>query len=361
MRVKFAKTLAAALCLSAATFVWAQEQQGGSTPAPAQVGAAGSTGGVTEALGVVTDAGGIRRYQLGPGDVLDLRVYNEITVTGRYRVDDDGNLDIPLVGTVPARCRTDLEVKQDILTGLKKYLKAPSVSLSIAERNSRPMATVYGAVRAPTRAQMNRRVRLIELLAVAGGTTEAAGSDIQVYHTEPLLCPTVEEVAQMEAEKEKASADPLAVPYTTYKIEDMKLGKSDANPYVRPGDIVIVLEANPIFVTGFVRQPSNLYLKEQMSLTRAIAQVGGVAPGAKKDKVYIYRKKTGQLKPEVIVANLEAIQKQKADDIALQPYDIIEVRDSSPWSPGNLPRTLLGLATNGAQQMVTGGTVRIIN
>lgn len=358
MRVKFARSLAAALCLSAATFVSAQEQQGGGTPAPTQVGAAG---GMSEALGVMADGAGIRRYQLGPGDVVELRAYNEPTLTGRYRVDDDGMLDIPLAGIVPARCRTDLEVKQDILTGLKKYLKSPSVSLSIVERNSRPMATVFGAVRAPTRAQMNRRVRLIELLAVAGGTTESAGSEIQVYHTEPLMCPTAEEVAQMEAEKQRAADDPLGVPYSAYKIEDMKLGKSDANPYVRPGDIVIVLEANPIFVTGFVRQPSNLYLKEQMSLTRAIAQVGGVAPGAKKDKVYIYRKKTGQLKPEVIVANLEAIQKQKADDIALQPYDIIEVRDSSPWALKNLPTTLLNFATSGAQQATTGGMVRIIN
>lgn len=356
MRVKSSIILAAAFCLLAAQPFAAQDQGTSAPPQQASI----ASGAASEALGTVTDGVGIKRYQLGPGDVLELRVYNDPTLTGKYRVDDDGFIDVPLIGTIPAKCRTDLEMKQDIITGLRKYLKSPSVSLSIVERNSRPNAVVYGAVRSPTRAQMNRRVRLIELMAVAGGATEQAGGDIQIYHTEALMCPGPEDLVEMQ--QETKGDDALAMPFNIYRMEDVRLGKLESNPFIRPGDIVIVHEAPPIYVTGpGVRQPSNLYLKNNMSLTRALAQVGGVVKGAKSDKVRIYRQKPGQLEPEVVIVNYDAIRNQKAQDVALQAYDIIEVRDQSAWTLKNLPTTLLNLATSGASQVVSGGAVRIIN
>lgn len=355
MKAKSLTALPAALfCLLAASFVFAQDQ-GGQSGSATGSNASGSGG----ALGTVSDQAGIRRYQLGPGDVVELRVYSDTTLTGKYRVDEDGNVDIPLVGIVSAKCRTDLELKQEIVTGLKKYLKNPSASLSVVERNSRPMATVFGAVRAPMRVQMNRPVRLLELLAVAGGATEQASADIQIYHTEPVMCPGPEDLAQMEAEKK--SADALTPPFNTYSIAAVKTGSLEANPFIRPGDIVIVQEAFPIFITGAVVQPANLYLRNDMTLFRAIAQVGGIRKDGKSDKVYIYRKKAGQDKPEPIIVNYDDIRKGKAPDVALQPYDIIMVRDSSPWEPSKLPGTLLGLAMGSAQSIVTNAPIRIIN
>lgn len=353
MRKKSLFVIVAAFCALAAMPLYAQDQGTATTQTSASVSSVGGA----EVPGALADAAGIRRYQLGPGDVIELRVYNDTTLTGRYTVDDDGLIDIPLVGTVQAKCRTDLDVKQEVLTGLKKYLKNPSISLSIVERKSRATAVVFGAVRVPTHAQMNRRVRLLELLARAGGTTEEAGNEVQVYHTEPLMCPSPEELAQ--AEEERKNADDL-LPYNVYTLEDVKTGKESANPFVRPGDIVIVVNAKPIYVTGFVRQPANLYLQPNMSLSSVIAQVGGTTPEAKKDKVYIYRKQEGQLEREVIIANLEAIQKRKEPDIELKPYDIIDVRDNSPWSKTRILQTLTGFATQGAAQVVTGGAFRII-
>lgn len=350
---------AAALCLVAASVVAAQDQQGQQSSTTSSSASGSQAGSNSGALGMVSDAVGIRRYQLGPGDVVELRVYNDTTLTGKYTVDVDGNIDIPLVGAIPAKCRTDLQLKEDVLAGLKKYLKNPSISLSVAERNSRPMATVFGAVRAPTRVQMNRRVRLIELLAVAGGATEQASADIQIYHTEPIMCPTEEDMVVLESEKK--TEDAIGVPFNVYDISDVKAGKQNANPYIRPGDIIIVQEAFPIFVTGAVVQPSNLYLRNDMTLFRAIAQVGGLRKDAKTDKVYIYRKNKEGKAADPIIVNFDAIRKNKAQDVPLEPYDIVEVRDASPWSAAMLPKTLLGIATGAAQQVVSAGSVRIIN
>ncbi|HVF54675.1 MAG TPA: polysaccharide biosynthesis/export family protein [Pyrinomonadaceae bacterium] len=352
MKVKNTLLLLAVCCLFAAP-VCAQEGS-------AQNVSVSGSGGLTTP-GSALDALGVKKYLLGPGDVLDLRVFGEPQFNGTLVVNDEGNIEVPFVDDpISARCRTDREIKTDIVKALARYLKKPQVSLRVAEMRSRPAAVVFGAVRSPTRVDMRRRARLLEVLSTAGSVTEQASGDIQVFHTESVMCPEAEDLAEMALAKPETE-DALALPYSLYKISELKKGKREANPYVRPGDIVIVQEAYPVYVTGAVVSPNNLYLRENLSLSRAIAQVGGPRKGAKTDKVRIYRTKPGgELEPEIIVASLDAIRKNKQADIALKPYDIIDVSDGSPWSPKNIPTTLLGLAVGGASQVVSTGAVRII-
>ena len=331
-------------------------------PAAAQDGAGAAqvsvpASSVSAAPGL--DAMGIKKYMLGPGDVLDLRVFGEPQFSGPLVVDDEGRIEVPFVDDpIVAQCRTDREIRKDIVDALSKYLKKPQVSLRVSEMRSRPPAVVFGAVRNPSAYDMRRRVTLLELLARSGSVTEQASGDIQVFHTTPLMCPEPEDLVEMAKEK-PSTGDALALPYNTYRMLEVRQGKKEANPVVRPGDIVIVQEAHPIYVTGAVVSPNSLYLRENLSLTRAIAQVGGKRKGAK-DKVRIYRSKEGVLEPEIIEVNLDDIKKNKAPDIALKPYDIIDVSDGSPWDLKNLPLTMLGFAQQGASSIITNGSVRIL-
>jgi polysaccharide export outer membrane protein len=328
--------------------------------APAQDGGAGSApaGGGGDGASAV-DAAGVRKYLLGPGDVLDLRVYNEPQFNSMLVVDDEGNVSVPFIDNpVPVQCRADREVKADIIKALERFLKKPQVSLTVTQMKSRPPAVVYGAVRNPSAFDMRRRVRLIELLSRSGSVTEQASGDIQVFHTETLMCPQPEDLPAVEAQKK--TADAIAVPYSVYKIEDVKNGVQEANPVIWPGDIVLVQEARPIYVTGAVMQPAGLYLRQNLTLSLAIAQVGGPKPGAKTDKVRVIRSKPGELNPEILVYNLDDIKKKKQPDVALLPYDVIDVSAGSPFDPKNLPMTLLGFARQSAGQIVTYGSVRII-
>jgi polysaccharide export outer membrane protein len=351
------KSLLFALALGVSSVPAALAQQ--SAPPPQITNAAANVG--SSASGSALDAMGVKKYLLGPGDVLDLRVFNEPQFNGQLVVDDEGRVEVPFVDTpILAQCRTDREIRKEITDALAKYIKKPQVSLRVTEMRSRPPATVFGAVRSPTKVSMLRRTKLLEVLAAAGSVTEQASGDIQIFHTSPLMCPEPEDEAQLALEK-RPTDDALAVPYTTYKILDVRAGKETANPYVRPGDIIVVQEAYPIYVTGAVIAPNSLYLRENLSLSRAIAQVGGARKGAKTDKVRIVRTKPGgELEPEIIVADLDAIRKQKQPDIALKPYDIIDVSDGSPWSLKNLPLTLLGFAQAGAQNVISAGSYRVI-
>ncbi len=345
------------LCLGLTLPLEAQQNTASPSSSPPQqsISSAGS-----DTMNNALDQMGVKKYQLGTGDVLYLRVYGEPQFDGPIVVDDMGNIELPFIEEpILARCRTDREIKEDVVAALKKFIKKPQVAFRLAEAKSRPPAVVFGAVRQATRVQMNRKARLLELLSQTGGVTEQAGGDIQIFHTEPVMCPEPGEEVIAQAEQTSPN-DPLQVPFNVYKITDLKLGKQEANPIIRPGDIIIVQEATPIYVTGAVLSPSNLYLRENMSLTRAIAQVGGIRKGAKPSEVRIYRQKLGALRPEIIKADYDAIKKQKKEDIALMPYDIIEVPEGSAFSPKNLPQTLLNFAMGGANNVVQNSTVRIL-
>ncbi|HKG11780.1 MAG TPA: polysaccharide biosynthesis/export family protein [Pyrinomonadaceae bacterium] len=339
-------------CALAATAAAQDGTSGGASPQAGVMNAGGS--GVS-----APEAAGVKKYLLGPGDVLDLRVYNEPQFNGLLVVDDEGKVAVPFVDEpLTAQCRNDREVKADIVKALEKFLKRPQVSLRVTDMKSRPAAVVYGAVRNPSAFDMRRRVRLIELLSRSGSVTEQASGDVQIFHTEEPMCPEAEDLLML-AEMKKTN-DAVALPYSVYKIEDVKNGLKESNPVIWPGDIVLVQEARPIYVTGAVVQPSPLYLRENLTLSLAIAQVGGARKGAKTDTVRIIRKKAGALNPDILVYNLDDIKKQKKPDVALMPYDVIDISDGSPWSLKNIPNTLLGLATQSAGSVVGYAPMRII-
>src|SRR5215210_4717226 len=219
------------------------------------------------------DIQGSKSYLLGPGDVLDIRVFGQPELsTSNAQIDSDGNLSsLPFLETpIPAKCRTDKQVQKDIATAYAKFINNPQVSVRIAERNSRQPATVFGAVRQPTRVEMKRKVRLNEMVAVSGGFTERSAGTIQILHTEPLMCPGPGE------ESEAAPIDGTRIPLQIVKISELRSGKTEANPVIRPGDYVLVTEAEPVYVTGAVLAPGGVYLRDQLMLSRAVAMVGGV-------------------------------------------------------------------------------------
>src|SRR5262249_27396791 len=134
---------------------------------------------------------GRKRYLVGPGDLIDVRVFGQPDLSSQVEIDDEGNLSsLPFVEEpIPAMCRNEKDIQKSIATAYSKYIKSPRVSVRVIERRSRPPAVVFGAVRSPTRVQMMRRVHLHELLVVAGGVTLTASGTIQIIHTEREMCP----------------------------------------------------------------------------------------------------------------------------------------------------------------------------
>jgi polysaccharide export outer membrane protein len=318
--------------------VRSQEQQtSSSAPPPSHDGGSGST----------VDNQGITKYLLGPGDVLDVRVFGQGDLNATVEIDSDGNItSLPfLEAPILAKCRNEKEVQTDVAKAYAKYIKNPQVSVRTAERKSRPPATVFGAVRQPTRVQMQRRVRLNELMAASGGFTERAAGTIQILHTEPVMCPAPGE------EAESRPIDGTQVPMQIVKVSDLRAGRPEANPIVRPGDYILVTEAEPVYITGSVNTPQGVFLRDQLTLSRALAMVGGPKKEAKLNDIHIYRQKPGSQTQDIIHVDYSAIKHNKAKDVFLEPYDVVDVPEAGIFSSGRIAQTLLGAASGSLTTM----------
>jgi polysaccharide export outer membrane protein len=286
------------------------------------------------------------RYRIGPGDVLTILVRKAPELSGPVRVDQRGMIRIPMItGEISAACRTEAELAAEITTLYLEYKTNPNVEVFVSDFQSRPVA-VIGAVRNPSQFRLQRQVRLLELISFAGGPSEQAGRVVNLIHAGgPGIC-----------EKDAAAGDATATAQTleVIKLSDAIKGVDGANPYVRPGDIVSLPDADQVYVVGYVYGPRPIPLKDKtITVSQAIAMAGGPQREASTSKVRIVRQgEDGRSKQEIPV-DLKAIMKMQAPDIALLPNDIVEVGSSNS-------KMLLHMLTGTLPTVVTSGAVRAI-
>ncbi|HXG86371.1 MAG TPA: SLBB domain-containing protein [Pyrinomonadaceae bacterium] len=278
-------------------------------------------------------------YLVGPGDVITGKVLGESQFDFTATIDEDGKFQVPFFEkSIMAKCRTERELRSDVTQLLAKYLKNPLVGVSVSQRNSRPKATIYGEVRAPQQVTLEKKVRLLELLAFAGGVnTERAGGTIQVFHTQPPMCEESYEDGGVMAQ----SGSDLDFPYRIYSLNTVQQGSPQSNPIIYPGDIIVVNEAKPVFITGQVLATGKLLIPEGgLSLRQALASIGGIQPTAKSKDIKIYRLKANSQEREIISVNYDLIRKGEQKDVMLSPYDIVEVDKAKK----SIAQTILDIA-----------------
>jgi polysaccharide export outer membrane protein len=262
------------------------------------------------------------RYRIGPGDVLDVRVFNKpILSRENVRVNGNGMIRMPLIDDdILAACRSEGELAKEIATRYLKYQRNPQVDVFVKEYQSQPVA-VIGAVNQPSQFKLQRRVKLLELIAFANGPAERAGRSINVVHGEQtgMVCQSAEAVED----------DIIKTGLNSYKLRDTLNGEEVANPYIQPGDIVYIPDADQAYIVGNVFKPTPIPLRDPVTLSEAIARAGGTQPDTKKDKIRIVRQRPGSMSKEEIIVDLSAIEKRKSPDVLLQANDIVDVPTNS--------------------------------
>ena len=125
------------------------------------------------------------RYLLGPGDTVLVTVFRYPELSRAVRIEGDGTIRLPLIRSdIQAACLTAEQLSGEVAKRYLDYLKDPQVDVSIRDYSSEPVAVV-GAVNKPGSFALQRRVRLREILAFAGGPSPAAGRLVQIMHDEP--------------------------------------------------------------------------------------------------------------------------------------------------------------------------------
>jgi len=156
---------------------------------------------------------------MGPGDLFDVRVFGEPTLSSSYEVDNNGNINFPLIGTIKAEGRTPPEIEKDIETRLADgYIKNPSVSVKVTEYRSRRVS-VFGQVRSPGTFGFTENMSIVEAITKAGGFTGMAKKNAV----------RITRVTGTQTER------------IVVAVEDIGTGRSP-NFLLRPGDVVFVPE-----------------------------------------------------------------------------------------------------------------------
>lgn len=90
-------------------------------------------------------------------------------------------------------------------------------------------------------------------------------------------------------------------------------------------------------------------MRDQLTLSRAIAMVGGTRREAKISEIRIFRQKVGSTGQEIIKVNFESIKKNAAPDIFLKPYDVIDVSENGVLAGTSWLGIVLNALTGGLQ------------
>jgi polysaccharide export outer membrane protein len=134
-----------------------------------------TTGPVTGNV-VPAPASNSDQYQLGPGDKLRVIVFNESELSGEFVVDDNGAVNMPLIGAVEARGAAVNEFQNRLVAKLSDgYLKDPKVSVEVL--NYRPFF-ITGEVKSGGEYPYKAGLTVQDAVGVAGGYSYRANTGI---------------------------------------------------------------------------------------------------------------------------------------------------------------------------------------
>ena len=261
--------------------------------------------------------------RIAPGDMLSVSVYDNPELTGPYRVDSEGDLNIPLCGKVNLRGLTMTEAAKRIEAAFRdgQILNQPQVNVDVVQYAGQ-FVTVMGEVASPGRVALITPTRLGDVLAQAGGVTQLAGAHIKIRHG-----------------GDDAALD-MEVPYSRNQ------GNRETDAIlVRPGDTVIVPRAGVIYILGAVGRPGGYVMQEdgKLNVAEALALSGGTLLQANTKGLRVIRRNPDGTVLDFPVS-YNSIVKGTQTPLQLQALDIVYVPMSKVKATLTTTQSIIGQA-----------------
>jgi polysaccharide export outer membrane protein len=247
--------------------------------------------------------------RIGSGDLIEVSMFENPDLSARYRVDEMGDITVPLIGRVPvagltadeaARTIEQLYVDGQILLPANSH-----ATVFIAEYATQGI-TINGEIKAPGVYPALGVHKLNDLIAAAGGITQLAASHVVITHKDDPGNPTT-------VEYNPSALKPI--------IPDLQ---------IFPGDSILIPRAGVVYVAGDVNRPGAYVLDGRRSLTveEAMTLAGGGAKASALKRVQLVRTMDDGRK-EAITIPVNLIFKGRAPDVALIDGDILYVPTSN--------------------------------
>jgi polysaccharide export outer membrane protein len=238
-------------------------------------------------------------YVIGTEDVIEVQVWDNKDLNHGGFVRPDGKITFPLLGEIQAAGKTVKKLQDELVEMYSKTVKQPVVAVFVRDIRSRPVYFIGGFGRTGP-LQLTRDLNLLQAISLVGGVVPGG-----------------------DAEKGFLLRGDKRIAVDFEKL--LKRGDLGQNMKLEPGDSFVVPLADVVYVQGEVRAPGVVKYVGDLTLVKAITQVGGLTPLAAAGRVDILRGE-GEKKVRVRV-DLDKMLRAPAEnaDIPLRPDDIVFV------------------------------------
>ena len=263
-------------------------------------------------------ATGHANTSLAPGDVVDVQVFGEPTLSQQVTVARDGSITLPLAGRVVVRGLSTTDAAQQIATALKRYVRQPNVAVAI-HTEAQYNVLVLGNVKQPGRYTVHPGSHLTDAIAAAGGLGPVNG-------------------------KLPDARLSIGDAVRTISLEGV-LRKGDVAGDVELSDGAAVYVPSPVTlhvrVLGAVDHPGEIEINEGDRLAVAVAKAGN-SPSANGDlnRIRITRQTPSGAQTQQVNLYKMLQGGDLKDDVALQSDDVIFVPEAYKQN-GNAAGTVL--------------------
>lgn len=243
--------------------------------------------------------------QISLGDLLEISVFDTPEMSSRLRVNNHGDILLPLAGLVHVQDLTAPQAAQAIARKFveAQLLLAPQVTVFIAEYATQGV-TMAGEIRLPGVYPLLGPRTLLDMVTMAGGLGESASKTISIIHR----------------------SDPSKVVTVRMNVSVQTPETFAAESYpIQSGDTIFVARSGVMYVVGDLKAPGGFQVEhnERLTLLDAIALAGGPTGTSKLWDARLIRK--GEHGREEIQVDLKKILYGTGPDMLLQDGDILFV------------------------------------
>jgi polysaccharide export outer membrane protein len=241
------------------------------------------------------------QLRVGPGDLLEVHVFENPEMTQTVRVNDLGDASFSLIGRVHVGELTPDEARDVIAQRLVAghFLMNPQVSVLIQEYGTQGVS-VLGEVQKPGVYSIVGNRTLLDIISQAGGTTMYAGSSVTI--------------------KRNSDGQLLTIPLTKNAASMLA---SDVR--MQPGDKIMIPRASVVYILGDVGRPGGFLMQNggHMTVLQAVALAGGQNRTASLGRVrLIHKTASGYTDTQI---PLKKIMDGHEPDSELQAEDILYI------------------------------------
>ena len=266
------------------------------------------------------------RIHIGPGDLIEVKIFNAPEIAQTARVDDIGDATLTFIGKVHLGGLTPEDSQMLIAS---KYIEGdiflhPEVSVLIQEYSTQGVS-VLGEVAKPGVFPVLGTRSLLDIISEAGGTTPTASKEVTIQRR-------------------------LDGSMLTVKLSRNARASLEADVEIQPGDKIIVPRAGIVYVIGNVHQPGGFMMQNEgrISLLQAVAMAGGANGTASLNRAKLIRK-TAEGYVEIPVS-LKNILNGQDSDREMQAEDILYI-------PNNAGKSILYRGVPGIVDAATSAAI----